>query len=101
MVTNANPSKIPQQKDSLSILDTVFQKHGWFRTDSANESSVTYTTNTNLFSRFVVEHVYGTKYKVCIPLSDTQYMYATEVDSVFELLDYVETVLQKFQKKTQ
>jgi glutathionyl-hydroquinone reductase len=101
MVTNANPSKIPQQKNSLSILDTVFQKHGWFRTDSTNESSVTYTTNTNLFSRFVVEHVYGTKYKVCIPLTNTQYMYATEVDSVFELLEYVETVLEKFQKKTQ
>ena len=101
MATNTNPSKIPQSNDSLLILDSIFQKYGWFRTESTRESTVEYTTTTNLFSRFVVEHVYGTKYKVCIPLTNTQYSYATEVDSVFELLEYIETVLEKISKKTQ
>lgn len=103
MANNKNTSTQPTQpKNSLSILDRMFDEHGWVRASTSNNvSSITYMNSVDAFQRFIIEHLHGSTYKVAFPLTNTQYCYATTVESVFDLMEYVEHVLKTYAKKTQ
>ena len=100
-MSSQNDSSVTKRKvNTISILDNIFNKHGWYKEypQRASEYStkLVYTTREDVFAKFIVEQVKEgsiTTYKVAMPMTDTRYCYCTTIYSVFELLDYIDTVL--------
>jgi len=103
IMSNADHTPIKHIVNSTSILDNIFKKYGWVKMspNQREPNKVEYRTTNDVFSKFVIEHLGNTRYKIAMPLTDTRYCYVTQVYSVFELLDYVENVLQSREKKIQ
>ena len=102
-MSQTDPTPTTSTVNSTMLLDNIFKKYGWMKVspNGMEPNKVEYTTSKDFFSKFVIEHMGNTTYKVAMPLSNTRYCYATQVYSVFELMDYVETVLQSREKKIQ
>ena len=102
-MSSTDPRTITRTGNSTVILDNIFRKYGWVKEERScdYDTRMVYTTQKDFFSKFVVERTGETSYKVAMPLSDTRYCYTTNIYSVFELLDYVDNVLQSREKKVQ
>ena len=102
-MSQTGPKPITHTVNSTYLLDNIFKKYGWIKINSnlTEAHKVEYRTANDMFSKFVIEHIGNTTYKVAMPLTDTRYCYVTQLYSVFELLDYVENVLQSQEKKVQ
>ena len=100
-MSHTDHTPVTRTVNSTSLLDNIFKKYGWVKISQnpMEPNKIQYTTTNDFFSKFVIEHLGNTTYKVAMPLTDTRYCYSTQVYSVFELIDYVETVLQSREKK--
>ena len=85
-------------RNTSNVLDQIFQDHEWIK-HVQTDREVSYISHNDFFKRFIIQHMYGTTYKVIFPISNNEYTYATVVNSVFELIEYVDYILNTFEKK--
>ena len=83
---------------TTTLLDNIFNKYGWFK-HSFVRNTITYVSKKEIMSHFMITHLFDNTYKVSFPIKNSIYNYVTNVNSVFELLDYVENVLESQEKK--
>ena len=95
------PKNKADQKSSIAILDELFMSYGWTKENCVRQNMMIYTTPNDYFSKFVIQHMFDTTYKVSIPLTTGATAYSTTVDSVFDLVEYIEQVLHTREKKNQ
>ena len=100
MSSSINPKVTRKTGNSISILDGIFANHGWFKeyptTQTEHVKKLVYTSQKNMFCKFIIENQSTpttTQYKVAMPLTDTRFSYCATLNSAFDLIDYIDTVL--------